>query len=74
MDWIQSLSKAIHYIENNLTNPLNIEDISRKVYASGSHFQRIFNLVTGMTMGDYIRSRRLSLAGQELNFCAQKAS
>lgn len=66
MDWIQSLSKAINYIETNLTNDLNIEDISRKVYASSSHFQRIFNLVTGMTVGDYIRNRRLSLAGQEL--------
>ncbi len=66
MDWIQSLSKAIHYIENNLTNDIGIEDISNNVYASGFNFQRIFNLVTGMTIGDYIRNRRLSLAGQEL--------
>jgi AraC-like DNA-binding protein len=66
MDWIQRLSKAISYIEANLTNDLKIEDISQKVYSSGSHFQRIFNLVTGMTMGDYIRNRRLSLAAQDL--------
>ena len=66
MNWIQSLSKAIHYIENNLTNELSVEDVSNKVYASNSNFQRIFNLVTGMTIGDYIRNRRLSLAGQDL--------
>jgi AraC-like DNA-binding protein len=66
MDWIQSVSKAINYIEANLTNELDIEDISRSVYSSGSHFQRIFTLVTGLTMGDYIRNRRLSSAGQEL--------
>ncbi len=66
MDWIQSLSKAIHYIENNLTNEISIDDVSNKVFSSNSNFQRIFHLVTGMTIGDYIRNRRLSLAGQEL--------
>ena len=66
MDWIQSLAKAIHYIESNLTNELSVEDVSKKVYASSSNFQRVFNLVTGMTIGDYIRNRRLTLAGQEL--------
>jgi len=66
MDWIQSLAKAIHYIENHLTEDINIADVADKVYASNSHFQRIFSLVTGMTIGDYIRNRRLSMAGQEL--------
>lgn len=66
MNWIQSLSKAIHYIENNLTNDINVEDVSDHVYASSFNFQRIFNLVTGMTIGDYIRNRRLSLAGHEI--------
>jgi AraC-like DNA-binding protein len=66
VDWIQSLSKAIHYIENNLTNDISVDDVSNNVYASSFNFQRVFNLVTGMTIGDYIRNRRLSLAGQEL--------
>jgi AraC-like DNA-binding protein len=66
VDWIQSLSKAIHYIENNLTNDISVDDVSNHVYASSFNFQRVFNLVTGMTIGDYIRNRRLSLAGQEL--------
>ena len=66
VNWIQSLIKAIHYIENNLTDKISVDDVSKKVYASNSNFQRVFNLVTGMTIGDYIRNRRLSLAGQEL--------
>jgi len=66
VDWIQSLTKAIHYIENHLAHDISVDDISNKVYASPSHFQRIFNLVTGTTVGEYIRNRRLSLAGQEL--------
>jgi AraC-like DNA-binding protein len=65
MDWIQSLTKAIHYIENRLTCKLNVDEVADNVYTSSSHFQRIFNLVTGMTVGDYIRNRRLSMAGQD---------
>jgi AraC-like DNA-binding protein len=66
LDWIKSLTKAIHYIENNLTRDISTDDVANTVYVSGAHFQRVFNLVTGMTLGDYIRNRRLSLAGQEL--------
>jgi AraC-like DNA-binding protein len=47
VDWIQSLSKAIHYIENNLTNDISVDDVSNNVYASSYNFQRVFNLVTG---------------------------
>lgn len=66
MNWIQSLSKAIQYIENNLTNDICIDEVANHAYTSSSHFQLIFHVVMGMTIGDYIRSRRLSLAAQDL--------
>lgn len=66
MDWIQSITNAIRYMENNLTNDISIEDVSNQVFVSSSHFQRIFSVVTGITIGDYIRNRRLSLAGLDL--------
>ena len=66
MNWIQSLSNAIRYIEDNLTNNICADDISSQAYSSNSHFQLIFHLLTGMTVGDYIRNRRLSLAAQDL--------
>lgn len=66
MEWIQSLSQAIHYMENHLTQDISVEDVANHVYASSANFQRVFNLVTGMTVGEYIRNRRLTLAGQEL--------
>jgi len=53
-------------MENNLTNDITVEDVSNQVYVSGFHFQRVFNVVTGITIGDYIRNRRLSLAGLDL--------
>jgi AraC-like DNA-binding protein len=58
--------KAVQYIENNLTNDISIEDVSNHVFMSSSNFQRIFNSVTGITIGDYIRNRRLSLSGRDL--------
>jgi AraC-like DNA-binding protein len=66
MNWIQSLSKAIHYIENHLTDDIDIDDVSRQAYTSNSHFQLIFHVVIGMTMGEYIRNRRLSMAALDL--------
>lgn len=66
MDWIQSLSKTIDYIEKHLTDDIDIDEISGQAYASGSHFQLVFHLVMGLTVGEYIRNRRLSLAAQDL--------
>lgn len=67
MEWIQRLNKTIDYIEDNILEDLSCGRIAEHVYISSSHFQRVFNLLTGMTPGEYIRNRRLSLAGQELN-------
>lgn len=66
MYWIKEMQNAIGYIEDNLTEKLHMEEIARHANSSAANFQRIFSLVTGMTAGDYIRSRRLSLAGKEL--------
>ena len=65
--WVEGIQNAIEYIEENLTEELKIQDIAEKAYVSAFHFQRIFNILCGFTVGEYIRSRRLSLAAQELS-------
>lgn len=65
--WIEGIQNAIRYIEDNLTEELCIADISAKAYVSPFHFQRIFSVLCGFTVGEYIRQRRLSLAGEELS-------
>lgn len=68
MEWIQSLTTAIDYIEDNLLNEqLTVDEIASNIYFSSFHFQRVFSILTGMSVGDYIRNRRLSLAGSELS-------
>lgn len=66
MEWTRMLNAAIDYIENNITEELTCEDVAEHIYLSGFHFHRTFTILTGMTLGDYIRNRRLSLAAQEL--------
>ncbi|QUI25402.1 helix-turn-helix transcriptional regulator [Vallitalea pronyensis] len=66
MNWIQSLSKAINYVENHLSEDISIDEIASQVYSSSSHFQFVFHVVMGMTIGEYIRNRRLSCAAQDL--------
>ena len=45
---------------------INQDDIAKSVYSSSYHFQRIFSMIVGVTIGEYVRNRRLSLAGHEL--------
>ncbi len=66
MDWIESLNRALGFIEDNLCEDITCGDIASHVFISSSHLQRAFVLLTGLTIGEYIRNRRLSLAGQEL--------
>ena len=66
MNWSESIKVAIDYIENNLTNDITINDISKKCYISPYYFQKGFAMLCGYSVGEYIRNRRLSLAGLEL--------
>lgn len=66
MDWIQGLQRAIDYMEAHLCEDINYEEIAGQAYSSSFHFQRIFHMVCGYTVGEYIRARRLSRAGNDL--------
>lgn len=67
MDWLQSIQHALNYIENHLLDEeLDNNSVARHSYSSNANFQRTFSIVTGVTIADYIRCRRLTLAGEEL--------
>lgn len=67
MDWIQGIQRAIDYVEANITEEIDFEEVARRAYSSPFHFQRVFSILCGLSLGDYIRMRRLSLAGEELS-------
>ena len=65
--WIEGIQASIDYIERNLTEELNIEEIAQNAAISPFYYQRIFGALCGMTVGEYIRARRMTLAAQELS-------
>lgn len=67
MNWITGLQNAIDYIENNLTEELDYTVIASKAFTSPFYFQRVFGVLCNCTLGEYIRNRRLTLAGSELS-------
>lgn len=66
MDWIQGIQKAIDYIEENITEKIDYGEVAKRAYSSSFHFQRVFGIMCGFTLGEYIRRRRLTLAGNDL--------
>ncbi len=71
MDWITGIQQAIDYAEDHMMEPVDYEAAAKRAHSSSFHFQRTFSILCGFTLGEYIRWRRLSLAGREL--CASNA-
>jgi len=66
MDWITGIQKAVDYVEAHITEAIDYEEVAKQAYSSSFHFQRVFSILCGFTLGDYIRMRRLTLAGIEI--------
>ncbi|MEO2076598.1 MAG: AraC family transcriptional regulator [Bacillus sp. (in: firmicutes)] len=66
MDSLKSMNDAMRYIEDNLTNEIDFKVVARIAHCSEYHFKRMFSFLAGITLSEYIRRRRLSLAALEL--------
>lgn len=72
MDWITGIQRAIDYVEDHIMEDIDYEEVAKRAYSSSFHFQRVFSILCDFTLGEYIRCRRLSLAGSELLSCDDK--
>ena len=66
MDWLDSMNNAVEYLEANITEKLDIEKVAKIALSSTFHFQRMYHMITGVTIAEYIRRRRLTLAAQDI--------
>ena len=66
MDWLQRMTDAINYMEQHVEEPFDIAEVAQIACSSSFHFQRMFHMLTGITVMEYLRKRRLTLAAQEL--------
>lgn len=66
MEWIDRLNGAVAYIEENLTNTIDYEQVGHIACCSAYHFQRMFTYMAGVPLSEYIRRRKMSLAAVDL--------
>lgn len=66
MDWITGIQRALDYTEEHLIEEIDYEVVAKQACSSSFHFQRIFGMLCGFSLGDYIRMRRLTMAAEEL--------
>lgn len=66
MEWIDRLNQAIDYIEENLSGEISYEQLGKIACCSAYHFQRMFAYMAGVTLSEYVRRRKMSLAAVDL--------
>lgn len=66
MDLLTKMNGALNFIEENLTDEIDLKEVARQAYCSEYHFKRMFSFLAGVTLSEYIRRRRLTLAAFEI--------
>ena len=66
MEWVERLNQSIKYIEEQLTGEIDYEQLGRIACCSAYHYQRMFTYMAGISLAEYIRRRKMSLAAVDL--------
>jgi len=66
MNYYENLNNVINKIEEKITTKIEYKELAKIIGTSSYTLQRIFAFLTGITLTEYIRKRRLSKAAEEL--------
>ena len=66
MEWMKVIGDSIQFIENHILDELSVEYIAKHIGVSSYYYQKGFSMLCGFTVTEYIRNRRLALAGNEI--------
>ena len=66
MVWVERLNQSMNYIEEHLTDEIDYEQLGRIACCSTYHYQRMFTYMAGISLAEYIRRRKMSLAAVDL--------
>lgn len=75
---LANLNQAMDYIEEHLTEEVSFDELAKKTGISVYHFKRTFSFISGMSLAEYIKKRRLAeanlalLAGEKVTDVAFK--
>jgi AraC family transcriptional regulator len=63
---LESLNGTLEYIEEHLREPIDVGELARIALTSEYHLRRMFSALAGMPLSEYVRRRRLTVAGAEV--------
>ena len=66
MEWIERLNASLNYIEEHLSEEIEIDGLAQIACCSSYHYQRMFTYIAGIPLSEYLRRRRMSIAAVEL--------
>jgi AraC family transcriptional regulator len=69
VDSLERMNQALAYIEQDLTDAIDFQQVERLALCSEYHFRRMFSFLAGVSLSEYIRRRRLTLAAFDLVHC-----
>ena len=66
MNWADVINETLRYLEDNIMTVQSPKEVAMSVHVSTSYLQNSFQMITGYTIGEYVRSRKLYLAAMDL--------
>jgi AraC family transcriptional regulator len=66
VEWLRQLNTAVNYIEEHLTDAIDMEKVDRIARCSEFHFQRMFSYLAEVPLSEYIRRRKMTRAAFDL--------
>ena len=66
MEWADAISEAVNFMESHITEHITMYDVANHVNISPFYFHKGFSILCGFSIAEYIRNRRMALAGEEL--------
>lgn len=66
MNPLENMNQAMAYLEENLLEEIDFTHMAKLAGCSEYHFRRVFSYLAGMSLSEYLRCRKLVLAGDLL--------
>ncbi|WP_405656701.1 GyrI-like domain-containing protein [Streptomyces sp. RK9] len=63
---LERLNQSLEYIERRLDQDVDVAEVARIAATSEYHLRRMFSALAGMPLSEYVRRRRLTVAGGEV--------
>lgn len=66
MDSLRNMNEALSYIEEHLREEIDYSEAAKVAFCSEYHFKRMFSFLSGISLSEYVRRRRCTLAARDL--------